>query len=132
LFIFGPAVERRLGHVRLAVLFLISGIGSNAVHLLVHASSGQPLVGASGAVAGVMGAYLLLFPRKQLVDLGPGRYAWQPRSVSAAACLGVWFLLLWLQGIGSIGAVVPGQSALWVHLSGFVFGMIGAVLLHPS
>jgi membrane associated rhomboid family serine protease len=90
-------------------------------------------VGASGAIAGVLGAYLLLFPAARIVTLVPLGFFWETLEIPAFVFLGLWFLLQWLNGITTIGQVADlGGVAFWAHIGGFVGGMVGVVALRPS
>jgi len=126
LWIFGDNVEDRLGHGRFVVLYLSSGAIAALVQLLVQPASSVPLIGASGAIAGVLGAYLLLFPFARITTLVPMFPLWQFVDLPALVFLGLWFLLQWAQGLTTIGqfADVGGGIAWWAHIGGFVSGLI--------
>ena len=133
LWIFADNVEDRLGHVRFLLLYLGSGVGAALTQLLITPTSSLPMVGASGAIAGVLGAYLLLFPAARIVTLVPLGFFWDTVEIPAFLFLGLWFLLQWLNGITTIGQVADlGGVAFWAHIGGFVGGMIGIVLLRPA
>lgn len=125
LWVFGDNVEDQLGHGTFALFYLASGVVANIVFAVAFPDSIQPLVGASGAIAGVLAAYLLLFPRamvRTLLAFGPfitlGR-------VSAAILIGFWFLLQVIQGAISVLPIAPGSDvAFLAHVGGFVFGLI--------
>jgi len=90
-----------------------------------------PMVGASGAIAGVMGAYFVLYPRSRIVTLLPLFFFFQVIEVPAIAFLGIWFLMQFVSGIGSIGATIgrsSGGIAFWAHIAGFVAGITGVAL----
>ena len=100
--------------------------------LLITPQSSLPMVGASGAIAGVLGAYLLLFPSARIVTLVPLGLFWRTVEIPAFIFLGVWFLLQWLSGVTTIGQVADvGGVAFWAHIGGFVGGMAGLVILRP-
>ncbi|MBI4004231.1 MAG: rhomboid family intramembrane serine protease [Candidatus Omnitrophica bacterium] len=132
LWIFADNVEDRLGHGRFLLLYLGSGAAAAVTQLLITPNSSLPMVGASGAIAGVLGAYLLLFPAARIVTLVPLGVFWDTVEIPAFIFLGLWFLLQWLNGITTIGQVADlGGVAFWAHIGGFVGGMIGVVLLRP-
>jgi membrane associated rhomboid family serine protease len=127
LWIFGDNVEDRLGHGRYLVFYLLSGWLASYAHIFFDAASALPAVGASGAIAGVLGAYFLLYPHARVV------IAWPPpllfflplMQVPALIVLGLWFLQQFLFGLGSLGAGgEEGGVAFWAHAGGFVAGMV--------
>jgi membrane associated rhomboid family serine protease len=133
LWIFADNVEDRLGHGRFLGLYLGSGAAAAATQLLMTPNSSLPMVGASGAIAGVLGAYLLLFPASRIVTLVPLGFFWETVELPAFIFLGLWFLLQWLNGLMTIGQVTDvGGVAFWAHIGGFIGGMIGVILLRPA
>lgn len=127
LWIFGNNVEDSMGHGRFVVFYLLSGLAAAAVQILADTHSGLPMVGASGAIGGVMGAYVLLYPRVRvelLVWLG---FYVTTVSVPAYFMLGYWFLLQLIGGFGSLAAE-GGGVAFWAHVGGFVAGAILVLL----
>ena len=133
LWIFADNVEDRLGHGRFLLLYLGSGVAAAVAQLLITPNSSLPMVGASGAIAGVLGAYLLLFPAARIVTLVPLGLFWDTVEIPAFLFLGFWFLLQWLNGITTVGQVADlGGVAFWAHIGGFVGGMVGLVLLRPA
>ena len=122
LWIFGDNVEDRLGHVGYAAFYLGCGVAASLTHLATGPSSVIPTIGASGAIAGVMGAYLLLYPRARILTLVPLFVFIQFINLPAAVFLGVWFLMQLFQGTGSLGDVASGGVAWWAHIGGFVVG----------
>lgn len=132
LYIFGDNVEDRLGHVGYLAFYLLAGVGASAAHLLTNADSGVPTIGASGAIAGVMGSYLLLYPRAMVLTLVPIFFFIQIVVLPAPLFLGVWFLLQFFQGTLAITATQAGGVAWWAHIGGFVFGLAAAVVLRKS
>ena len=133
LWIFADNVEDRLGHIRFLILYLGSGVAAAVTQLLITPTSSLPMVGASGAIAGVLGAYLLLFPAARIVTLVPLGVFWDTVEIPAFVFLGLWFLLQWLNGLTTIGQVADlGGVAFWAHIGGFVGGMIGVILLRPT
>ena len=132
LWIFADNVEDRLGHVRFLLLYLGSGVVAAVTQLLLSPRSGIPMVGASGAIAGILGAYLLLFPAARIVTLVPLGWCWETLELPSALFLGFWFLIQWAQGLTTIGQVADvGGVAFWAHIGGFVSGMLGIVALRP-
>src|ERR1700687_6195426 len=134
LFIFGDNVEDRLGHFRFLVFYLLCGIVAGITHIVVNANSDVPSIGASGAIAGVLAAYLRLFPHAQvrtLIFIGP--LILVPR-IAAAFLIVFWFLTQFLSGITSLGATTEQTSgvAVWAHIGGFVAGLILLPLMRPK
>jgi len=132
LWIFADNVEDRLGHARFLLLYLGSGVAAAVAQLLASPSATIPMVGASGAIAGVLGAYLLLFPSAKIVTLVPLGFFLQTVELPAFLFLGLWFLLQWVQGLTTIGQVADvGGVAFWAHVGGFLFGMAMLAVLRP-
>ena len=132
LWIFGNNVEDRLGHFRFLLLYLGCGAIAGVAQIVVTPRSFVPMVGASGAIAGVLGAYFLLFPTARVVTLIPLGLWWETIEIPAFIFLGIWFFLQWASGLSSIGQVSEaGGVAFWAHIGGFVSGMIGSVILLP-
>jgi len=130
--IFGDNVESRLGHGRFLFLYLMSGVIAAVAQIVVTPRSMIPMVGASGSIAGILGAYLLLFPSGRVLTLIPLGFWWETIEMPAFIFLGLWFLLQWLEGLSTIGQVADvGGVAFWAHIGGFVSGMIGAVIFAP-
>jgi membrane associated rhomboid family serine protease len=123
LYIFGDNVEDRLGHVRYAVFYLLCGMAAGAAQALTNPVSGVPMVGASGAIAGVSGAYFLFFPHARVVTLVPIFLFLQVMEVPAVFFLLIWFVWQLLSGVATIGAQTGGV-AFWAHVGGFIAGMI--------
>ena len=130
LWIFGDNVEDRLGRGRFLLLYLGSGIAAALAQLLLSPRSGIPMVGASGAIAGVLGAYFLLFPSARIVTLVPLGWYLKTVQLPAFIFLGLWCLLQWAYGLGTIGQVADvGGVAFWAHVGGFMAGMLGTLAL---
>ncbi len=133
LYIFGDNIEDHLGHFKYLVFYLISGIAAALVHTLLNPSSDIPSVGASGAIAGVMGAYFVLFPSARVLTLVPFLFiffVWLPAWI----VLGYWFLIQFLSGTATYIATSSrsaGGIAFWAHVGGFVAG-ITLIKLFPS
>ena len=122
LYIFGDNVEDRLGHLRYLIFYMICGVASGLSHLLLNLNSNVPTIGASGAIAGVMGAYFILHPRAKILTLIPIFFIPYFLEIPAYFFLGFWFLLQFINAAGSAGQV--GGVAWWAHIGGFVFGII--------
>jgi membrane associated rhomboid family serine protease len=121
LWIFGDNVEDRMGHLKYLVFYLLAGYIATLAHVFYAPQSNAPLIGASGAIAGVLGAYLILFPRAKVLTLIFIFIFIQIIPVPAVIFLGLWFILQLLQGAAAAGA--PGV-AFWAHIGGFVAGML--------
>jgi membrane associated rhomboid family serine protease len=132
LWIFGDNIEDRLGHLRYTIFYFLCGILATFAHAFFNASSGVPAIGASGAIAGVLGAYLILYPHAQVTTLIPIFMFITVRQVPAVFILGLWFVLQLFSGVGSLGvrdAQDMGGVAYFAHIGGFVAGMILIFLL---
>jgi len=127
LWIFGDNVEDRLGPVGYLFFYLACGAIANLVHVHLNPASDLPVVGASGAIAGVMGAYLLTFPRARVITLVPIGFLWLIR-VPAVLYLGGWLLLQLFSGIQTLTGEAAqsglGGVAWWAHVGGFLAGML--------
>jgi hypothetical protein len=122
LYIFGDNVEDRLGSARYIVFYLFCGLASGMTHLFFNAHSNIPTIGASGAIAGVMGAYFILYPGSRILTLIPIIIIPWFVEIPAFFFLGIWFVLQFLNAAGSSGQA--GGIAWWAHIGGFVFGII--------
>ena len=131
LHIFGDNVEDRLGHVRYLVLYLIGGLIAGVAQVVINPHSALPMVGASGAIAGVTGAYFLFFPRARIVTLVPIFVFLQVIELPAVFFLLVWFVFQLLLGVGSLGVESAGGVAFWAHIGGFLAGMALGPILAP-
>jgi membrane associated rhomboid family serine protease len=121
LWVFGNNIEDSMGHVRFIVFYLLTGLLASGTHILMSFSSGVPIVGASGAISGIMGAYIVLYPRVRVQTLIFFFYFVRIVALPAVAWLGFWFLIQLLQGAaaGSAGTGV----AFWAHIGGFAAGV---------
>jgi len=122
LYIFGDNVEDRMGPIRYLAFYLLCGVISGLSHLALNLESPVPTIGASGAIAGVMGAYFLLYPSARILTLIPIIFIPYFIEIPAYVFLGIWFFLQFLNAAGSSGAA--GGVAWWAHIGGFVAGMI--------
>ena len=130
LWIFGDNVEDRLGHVRYVLLYFAGGIAAALAQVAIAPDSRIPMLGASGAIAAVLGAYLVLYPRASV-------YTWIPLflgivPIPAVVWLGLWFLLQLTSGVASLGAESGGGVAFFAHVGGFVAGLVLVKLLDPG
>ena len=128
LWIFGDNVEDRMGHGRFLAFYLLCGVAAAVAQTLTAPDSTVPMVGASGAIAGVMGAYFVLYPKSRIVALVPLFFFFQIIEVPAIFFLGIWFLMQFLSGVGSIAEAASGGVAFWAHVAGFVAGITGVML----
>lgn len=129
LFIFGDNVEDRVGHVGYVLFYLFCGTAASAAHLISSPGSEIPTIGASGAIAGVMGAYFLLYPRAMVLSVVPLFFFLQMIVLPAPVFLGIWFVIQFFQGAASITATQSGGVAWWAHVGGFAVGYLIASLL---
>ena len=122
LYIFGDNVEDRMGSIRYLAFYLLCGLASGLSHLFINLDSNIPTIGASGAIAGVMGAYFLMFPGSKVLTLIPILIIPYFIEVPAFLFLGIWFVFQFLNAAGSHGNI--GGIAWWAHIGGFLFGMV--------
>jgi membrane associated rhomboid family serine protease len=126
LWIFGDNVEDAMGHVLYAVFYLLAGAIAAFSHMLIDVDSLTPAVGASGAIAGVMGAYIVLFPRATVQVLVPF-FFFIPLLLPAVALIGIWFVMQLFSGFSSLGVDAVGSEggvAYFAHIGGFVAGLL--------
>jgi len=123
LYIFGDNVESALGHFRYLIFYLLSGVAASLVHILFNSGSDIPTVGASGAIAGVLGAYFLLFPKARVVTIVPIFFFIQIVEIPALLFLGIWFLIQFLSGSVTLGSGAATGVAWWAHIGGFAVGV---------
>lgn len=120
--VFGGNVEDRLGHMRYLLFYFIGGIGSAVVHIFANWGSKVPTIGASGAISGVMGAYIMLFPRSRILTLVPLIIFFFTIRLPALLMIGYWFVIQFLSGVSSLGESDQGGVAWWAHVGGFLLG----------
>ena len=127
LWIFGDNVEDRLGHVRFLVFYLFAGACAAILQMLFDPFSSVPMVGASGAIAGVMGAYFVMYPHSRVLTF----IFFALVEIPAFFFLGIWFLWQLLSGVGSLGVsnAAGGGTAFWAHIGGFVVGAAFGLVL---
>lgn len=131
LWIFGKGIEDLIGHWRYLLFYMACGLAAGLVHTAVNLDSNVPTIGASGAIAGVMGAYLIKFPRARIVTLVPIFVFLTTLEIPAVFLLLYWFALQFFSGYGSIaGHVYGGDNTAWfAHVGGFIAGMLMILLL---
>ncbi len=127
LYIFGDNVEDRLGPLRYLLFYLLCGLASGLSHLILNLHSKAPTIGASGAIAGVMGAYFILYPRAKILTLIPIIVIPWFVEIPAFFFLGLWFVMQFINAAGS--HLHGGGIAWWAHIGGFVFGIIFLYLM---
>jgi membrane associated rhomboid family serine protease len=118
LYIFGDNIEDHFGHLGYLIFYLVCGIGSGLVHVLFNWHSAVPAIGASGAISGVMGAYILLFPRARILTF----FFIFLIPVPAFFILGYWFVFQFVEALNGVGGPTGGV-AVWAHVGGFLIGM---------
>ncbi len=124
LWLFGDNVEDRMGPLRFLLFYLACGVIAAVIHVLVNPDSTIPTIGASGAIAGVLGAYFMMFPHARVIAVVPILFYPLFFTVPAAVFLFVWFLMQFLSGTTSmLGGQQVGGVAWWAHIGGFVAGM---------
>jgi membrane associated rhomboid family serine protease len=129
LWIFGDNVEDRLGHFQYLMFYLVGGVIASLTHLATNWGSELPTVGASGAIAAVLGAYLVLFPGSRIATFVPLGQFYRLTFVPAAVVLGFWFILQLFDGVLALGGADVGGVAFWAHVGGFVAGMVMTKLM---
>jgi membrane associated rhomboid family serine protease len=126
LWIFGDNVEDRMGHGRFLVFYLLCGVAAALAQTVTAPNSTVPMVGASGAIAGVMGAYFVLFPSSRILVLVFLIFFVDVVEIPALFYLGFWFLLQIVGGAGRVGDA--GGVAFWAHAGGFITGIVGVLV----
>jgi membrane associated rhomboid family serine protease len=129
LWIFGKNVEDTLGHTRFTLFYLLSGVAAALAQVLASPASEVPMIGASGAVSGVLGAYLILFPQSRVLTLVIFGFFWRLVNIPAVVVLGFWIVLQILNGLGSFGEA--GSVAWFAHIGGFFAGMLLLIVMRP-
>jgi membrane associated rhomboid family serine protease len=123
LWVFGNNIEDSMGHIRFIGFYLLCGLAAAGAHVIISPASSLPAVGASGSISGIMGAYILLYPKVRILTWFPPFFLF---SVSAVFLLGYWFLIQLVMGAVTIGpeAGEEGGVAVWAHVGGFVAGLL--------
>jgi membrane associated rhomboid family serine protease len=130
LWIFGNNIEDRLGRLGFAAFYLAGGVAAALAQVAVDPRSEVPLVGASGAIAAILGAYLVLFPRARILSLVFLGFFYQLIAVPAVLVLGFWFILQVIDGVTSLGAdTAEGGVAFFAHIGGFALGLVLGALI---
>ncbi len=125
LWVFGDNVEDGMGHLKYLLFYLICGVAAGLAQIAINPNSTIPLVGASGAIAGVMGAYLVMFPGATIRTVVILVFFITVTYLPAILVIGVWFLIQLYSGVGSLGVrTAQGGVAFWAHVGGFVAGML--------
>jgi membrane associated rhomboid family serine protease len=134
LFVFGRSIEDRFGHFNFLLLYLTSGVAAAAVQVMVSPRSHVPTIGASGAIAGVLGAYFICFPSARITTLIPLFIFFWTVQVPALLLLGYWFLIQFIAGFQmlSIQTATAGGVAWWAHIGGFACGVLLALIMRPQ
>jgi membrane associated rhomboid family serine protease len=130
LWIFGNNVEDRMGRVGFLLFYLTGGVAAGLAQVAIDPASPIPTIGASGAIAATLGAYLVFYPRARVTSLVFLGFFYQLVRVPAAIVLGLWFVLQLIDGVGSLGPVQDGGVAFFAHIGGFLFGALVAWLLN--
>ncbi len=128
LWIFGDNVEDRFGHVRFLLFYLACGASAALAHVVIDPASAVPMIGASGAIAGLMGAYFVLFPQSRVLAGIFIIFIIDVIEIPAIFFLGVWFLMQLFSGVGSLVETAEGGVAFFAHIGGFVVGAMAGAL----
>lgn len=125
LYIFGDNVESRMGHFKYLLFYLVCGFLAALFHIITNIGSLVPMVGASGAISGVLGAYITFYPKSRILTLVPIFFFIQLIHIPAAVFIFVWFIIQFISGVGTLGAASEsGGVAFWAHIGGFVAGLV--------
>ena len=131
LFIFGDNIEDRLGGTRYLVFYLLSGVAAALLQSYVLQDSNEPMIGASGAIAGVLGAYLVLYPGARVASLVPIFFIFTIVEVPATIFLLFWFVSQLFSGLFALQGGGSSGIAWWAHIGGFLFGLLYMILFVP-
>ena len=128
LFVFGDNVEDMLGHFRYLIFYILCGFGATFLHIIFNPTSSIPSIGASGAIAGVLGAYMIFYPHAKILTLIPIFIFFEIIELPSVLWIGIWILIQVLFGMFSIGLAdtTGGGIAWWAHIGGFFAGVIYA------
>jgi membrane associated rhomboid family serine protease len=133
LFVFGRSIEDRFGHIKFLFIYFLSGLSGALLHIVLNPGSRVPTIGASGAIAGVLGAYFVSYPSARITTLIPIFLFLWTVEVPAIFLLGYWFLIQFFTGYAmlAIQSATGGGVAWWAHVGGFATGVLLAVSLRP-
>jgi membrane associated rhomboid family serine protease len=133
LYVFGRSVEDRFGHFKFLVMYFLSGFAGALLHIYLNAGSRLPSIGASGAIAGILGAYFVTFPRARITTLIPLFFFFWTFHIPALLILGYWFVIQFFTGYQmlEIQSATAGGVAWWAHVGGFAMGLLLALVLPP-
>jgi membrane associated rhomboid family serine protease len=134
LFVFGRSVEDRFGHLKFFLIYFVGGFGGALLHIFLNAGSRIPSIGASGAIAAILGAYFVSFPRARITTVIWLLFFFWTVEIPALLILGYWFLIQFLSGyyqMLSIQSATAGGVAFWAHVGGFLVGFFLALVLEP-
>lgn len=133
LWIFGDNIEDRLGHFKFLAFYLVCGVGASIIFLFFGSKSLVPCVGASGAIAGVLGAYMITFPKARVMTFLILGFFWTRVELPAIVVLGFWFVIQFFSGTAAVASrdVAGGGVAWWAHIGGFIIG-IALMYLFPK
>lgn len=132
LFIFGDNVEDRMGTTRYLLFYVLCGLAAAFLQIYVLPSSQLALIGASGAIAGVLGAFLIFFPRARIASLVPILFIFTLVEIPAVVFLIFWFISQLFSGLMSLEGASAGGIAWWAHIGGFLFGLFAAKIFAPA
>lgn len=134
LFVFGRSIEDRFGHLKFLLIYFLGGFGGALVHIVLSTGSRVPTIGASGAIAGVLGAYFVSFPSARITTLIPIFFFFWTIELPALLLLGYWFLIQFFSGfqLQAIQSATAGGVAWWAHVGGFIVGVLLALTLRPQ
>jgi membrane associated rhomboid family serine protease len=125
-------VEEAFGSIPYLFFYLLCGVISSVTQAAFSWGSNVPSIGASGAISGVLGAYIVLFPGSRILTLVPLFIIFFTARIPAVLFIGLWFLVQFLSGISSLGVGSAGGVAWWAHIGGFAIGMLLARLARPA
>ena len=125
LWVFGKKVEDVTGHLGFIYFYLLCGIGAGLIHTVINPASSVPTIGASGAISGILAAYMVLYPGSRIVTLIPLFIFWQVVKIPAYLFIGLWFIFQFFYGISSLSAESTVAGVAWfAHIGGFVVGIL--------
>jgi len=132
LWIFGDNVEDVLGHFWFIVMYFVAGLSGSLLHILIASDSSVPMIGASGAISGILGAYLVLFPTARILALVPFGFFLRILYLPSYLFLGFWILLQFIYGFASLPGVRGGGIAFFAHIGGFLVGVLWGLLFRAK